>query len=50
MVAVILRLTIGIDQLAMDIDSSRLISRFRQYRQPPLILEDRIAAIGRILY
>ena len=51
-VAVILRLAfIGIDQLAMDIDSSRLISCFLvNIASCHHILEDSIAAIGRILY
>ena len=51
-VAVILRLAfIGIDQLAMDIHSRRLISRFLvNIASRHHILEDRIAAIGRIFY
>ena len=51
-VAVILRLAfIGIDQLAMDIHSRRLISRFLvNITSCHHILEDRIAAIGRIFY
>ena len=51
-VAVILRLAfIGIDQLAMDIHSCRLISRFLvNIASRHHILEDRVAAIGRIFY